>query len=90
MAWPGLAALALFPFFDSSSGLVKYPKTRPFFFFLLSSPSEKEEEEEKTTTTEQYRSPFFRLLLCARKIYDGQFRQSSVAADKKKRNKRSE
>jgi hypothetical protein len=53
--WPGLAALALFQFFDSSSGLVKYPVR----FFLLSSPSEKEEEEEKTTTTEQYRSPFF-------------------------------
>jgi hypothetical protein len=88
--WPGLAWP---PWHFSNFSIqvrVLLNTPRPVRFFLLSSPSEKEEEEEKTTTTEQYRSPFFRLLLCARKIYDGQFRQSSVAADKKKRNKRSE
>ncbi len=88
MAWPGLAALALFPFFDSSSGLVKYPSVFSFCLLLLL-PKKKKKKKRKQQLNST--APLFLVVVVVRrKIYDGQFRQSSVAADKKKRNKRSQ
>jgi hypothetical protein len=65
MAWPGLAALALFPFFDSSSGLVKYPKTRPFFPFVFSFRKRRRRRENNNKLNST--APLFFGCCCAQK-----------------------